>query len=102
MLCAGDHRNRQPTSLAQLTTKKNSVTKHSLTQSRRSAEIPALPIRITSLVVHTDSYECDHGEFAHSDAAIAAAGIATAPPVSVLKKLRTGAARFRAHAVRPS
>ena len=39
--------------------------------------------------------------FAHTSAAIAAANITTAPPVSVLRKLRTGAARLRAHAVRP-
>ncbi len=39
--------------------------------------------------------------FAHTSAAIAAASITTAPPVSVLRKLRTGAARLRAHAVRP-
>ena len=39
--------------------------------------------------------------FAHTIAAIAAASITIAPPVSVLRKLRTGAARLRAHAVRP-
>ena len=44
---------------------------------------------------------CHQGEFAHSRAAIAAPSITNAPPVSVLRKLRTGAARFRAHAVRP-
>ncbi len=32
---------------------------------------------------------------------MAAPSITNAPPLSVLKKLRTGAARLRAHAVRP-
>lgn len=39
--------------------------------------------------------------FAQISAAIAAPSITIAPPVSVLRKLRTGAARFRAQAVRP-
>ena len=68
---------------------------------RRSAAIPAVPIRIESVVVHTDSYVCHHGEFAHNSAAIAAPSMTNAPPASVLRKLRTGAARFLAHAVRP-
>ena len=45
------------------------------------------------------SYECE--TLAHVSAAIAAPSITIAPPVSVLRKLRTGAARLRAHAVRP-
>ena len=63
--------------------------------------MPAVPIRIESWVVHTDSYVCHHGEFAQSRAAIAAPSMTNAPPDSVLRKLRTGAARFLAHAVRP-
>src|SRR5436309_15323007 len=54
-----------------------------------------------SFVVQTDSYELDHGAFAHRSAASAAHSNTAAPPVSVLRKSRTGAARFRAHAVRP-
>jgi hypothetical protein len=71
------------------------------TQCRRSCEIPASPKWIESFVVHTDSYELDHGELAHSSAATAAHSNTTALPVSVLRKLRTGAATLRAHAVRP-
>jgi len=56
---------------------------------------------IESSVVHTDSYVCHHGEFAHIRAAIAAPSMTNAPPDSVLRKLRTGAARLRAQAVRP-
>jgi hypothetical protein len=55
-----------------------------------------------SFVVQTDSYESGHGEFAHRSAATAAHTNTVAPPVSVLRKSRTGAARFRAHAVRPA
>ncbi len=83
------------------TTRKNSVIRPSLTHVRRSAAIPVVPRWIESSVVHTDSYVCHHGEFAHSSAAIAAPSITNAPPASVLRKLRTGVARFRAHAVRP-
>ena len=63
--------------------------------------MPSPPSWIESVVVHTDSYESDHDEFAHSSAATVAPTIATAPADSVLRKLRTGAARFRAHAVLP-
>ena len=63
--------------------------------------IPAVPMWIDRLVVHTDSYELDHGELAHSSAAIAAPSMTAAPPVSVVRKVRTGAARLRAQAVRP-
>ena len=84
------------------TTRKNSVINPSLTHVRRSAAIPVVPMWIESSVVHTDSYVCHHGEFAHSNAAIAAPSITNAPPASVLRKLRTGAARFLAHAVRPA
>src|SRR6185437_14789853 len=63
--------------------------------------IPVSPRWIESSVVHTVSYECHPGEFDHSRAAIAAPSITNAPPVSVLRKLRTGAARLRAQAVRP-
>ena len=83
------------------TTRKNSVISPSLTQVRKSAAIPVLPTWIESSVRHTDSYVCHHGEFAHTSAAIAAPSMTNAPPASVLKKLRTGAARFLAHAVRP-
>src|SRR5450755_1960841 len=58
-------------------------------------------MRIASVVVQTDSYECHPGTFAHTSAAIAAPSITIAPPSSVLRKLRTGAATFRAQAVRP-
>ncbi len=61
-----------------------------------------MPIVIASRVVQTDSYEAGHGEFAQTSAATTAPSITTAPAVSVLRKLRTGAARFRAHAVRPA
>src|SRR6185437_3863613 len=83
------------------TTRKNRVINPSLTHVRRSAAIPVSPRWIESSVVHTVSYECHPGEFDHSRAAIAAPSITNAPPVSVLRKLRTGAARFRAQAVRP-
>src|ERR1700739_3264460 len=83
------------------TTRKNRVIKPSLTQWRRSVAISVLPIRIARFVVQTDSYECHPGAFAHTSAAIAAPSITIAPPSSVLRKLRTGAARFRAQAVRP-
>ncbi len=63
--------------------------------------MPVVPTWIESSVVQTDSYVCHHGEFAHTSAPIAAPSITNAPPASVLRKLRTGAARFRAHAVRP-
>ena len=63
--------------------------------------MPVVPTWIESSVVHTDWYVCHHGEFAHTRAAIAAPSMTNAPPASVLKKLRTGAARFLAHAVRP-
>jgi hypothetical protein len=82
-------------------TKKKKVIRPSFTQCRRSCEIPASPRRIESFVVQTDSYEPVHGEFAHKSAATAAHTITAPPPVSVLRKSRTGAARFRAHAVRP-
>src|SRR5947209_20249198 len=81
-------------------TKKKKVIRPSFTQCRRSCEIPASPRRIESFVVQTDSYESDQGAFAHKSAATAAHTSTAAPPVSVLRKSRTGAARFRAHAVR--
>ena len=84
------------------TTKKKSVMSPSLTHSRSEADSSPPPKRITNFVVHTDSYECDHGEFAHRSATTAAPSITNAPPVSVVRKSRTGAARFRAHAVRPA
>ena len=68
---------------------------------RSSCETPELPTWIESSVVHTDSYESDHGEFAHTSAATVAMSSAAAPALSVLRKSRTGAARLRAHAVRP-
>src|SRR5437660_8424581 len=82
-------------------TRKKNVISPSFTQWRRSAEIPPPPIRIESFVVHNDWYESDHGEFAHRSAAIVAASRKIALPVSVLRKSRTGAPRFRAQAVRP-
>src|SRR4030088_1936252 len=83
------------------TTKKNRTIRPSLTQLRRDSEIPEPPIRTDSVVVHTDSYESDQGEFAHTSAATAATSRIAALPVSVDRKSRTGAARFRPHAVRP-
>ena len=82
------------------TTRKKNVISPSLTQWRRSSEIAESPTRIASSVDHSDSYEPDHGEFAHSSAATVAASRATAPPVSLLRKSRSGDARFRAQAVR--
>ena len=63
--------------------------------------MPAPPRRTESFVVQSDSYEPDQGELAHDSAATAAHSNTSAPPVSVLRKSRTGAARFRAQAVRP-
>jgi mannose-6-phosphate isomerase-like protein (cupin superfamily) len=63
--------------------------------------MPSLPRLIESLVVQNDSYESDQGEFAHKRAATAAHRSTTPPPVSALRKSRTGVARFRAQAVRP-
>ena len=83
------------------TTRKKNVISPEFTHSRSSSEMPSPPSWIESVVVQTDSYESGHGEFAHSSAATVAPSITTAPPDSVLRKLRTGAARFRAHAVRP-
>src|SRR5215218_6451384 len=62
--------------------------------------MPSSPSRIESSVVHTDSYELGHGEFAHSRARTVAPSRTTAPPDSVARKSRTGAARLRAQAVR--
>ena len=108
-----DHRDRDPPPLAQLARgrarawprarrrgRRTSSAPRSPT-ARRSSEMPSSPSWIESVVVHTDSYESDHGEFAHSSAATVAPSSTTAPPVSVLRKPRTGAARFRAHAVFP-
>ena len=81
------------------TTRKKSVIKPSFTQCRRSSEMPPLPMVIESFVVQNDSYESDQGELAHRSAATAAASRTIAPPVSALRKSRTGVARFRAHAV---
>src|SRR6185437_188962 len=53
-----------------------------------------------SLVVHSDSYELDQGELAHTHAARTAPSSTAAPPVSVVRKSRTGVARLRAQAVR--
>src|SRR4051794_5438637 len=83
------------------TTRKKNAIRPSFTHCRRSVESSAPPSWIDSLVVQTDSYEPCHGEFAHRSAAMAAPSSATALPVSVLRKSRTGAARLRAHAVRP-
>src|SRR5204863_421615 len=74
------------------TTRKKKVIRPSLTQCRRSIVMWALPRLIESLVVQTDSYECDQGEFAHRSAAIVAASSTAALPVSVVRKSRTGAA----------
>ena len=63
--------------------------------------MPPFPRVIESFVVQNDSYESDHGELAHRSAAAAAASRTIAPPVSALRKSRTGAARFRAQAVLP-
>ncbi len=63
--------------------------------------MPPPPRPIESVVVQSDSYESDHGEFAHNSAPTAAQSNTAAPPVSVVRKSRTGAARFRAQAVRP-
>src|SRR5918998_1232350 len=82
-------------------TRKKNVMRPWFTHSRRSSDMPSPPSRIERSVVQTDSYELDHGEFAHSSATTAAVSNATAPPDSVARKSRTGAARFRAHAVRP-
>src|SRR4051794_27991266 len=62
--------------------------------------MPELPSWIESLVVQTDSYESGQGELAHTSAATVAESSTTAPPVSVVRKSCSGAARFRAHAVR--
>src|SRR3954453_12833469 len=83
------------------TTRKNSVIRPWLTQSRRSIAIAWSPTRIDSTVRQNDSYESDHGEFAHTSAATVAPSSAAAPAVSVLRKARSGAARFPGHAVRP-
>jgi hypothetical protein len=64
-------------------------------------EMPAPPRRTESFVVQSDSYEPAQGEFAHKSAATAAHNNTSALPVSVLRKSRTGAVRFRAQAVRP-
>src|SRR5262245_21311862 len=82
------------------TTRKKNVISPWFTHSRSSSEMPWLPRRIDSSVVHTDSYELSQGELAHRSAATVAASSTSAPPDSVLRKSRTGAARFRAHAVR--
>src|SRR5919108_933229 len=81
------------------TTRKKNVMSPWFTTCRRSSEIPASPTRMETVVVQNDSYESHHGEFAQSSASTDAATIATALPVSLLKKSRTGAVRFRAHAV---
>ena len=83
------------------TTRKKNVITPSLIQWRRSVESVPPPSRMESVVRHTDSYECHHGELAHTSAASAAASSTAALPVSVLRKSRTGAARLRAQAVRP-
>src|SRR4051812_17075053 len=83
------------------TTRKKKVISPWLTHCRRSREMPSLPRRIESFVVQNDSYESGHGELAHKSAATAAASNTMALPVSVVRKSRTGAARFRAQAVRP-
>ena len=83
------------------TTRKNSVIRPWLTHSRRFSSSSWSPSRIASWVDHTDSYESDHGEFAHTSAATAATSSAIAPPVSVRRKSRSGAPRLRAHAVVP-
>src|SRR3954447_15272257 len=94
-----------PVSISRLasspTTRKKNVIRPLLTQCRRSCEIPECPTWIESFVVQTDSYELDQGEFAHRSAATAAHNSTTALPVSVLRKSRTGEARFRDQAVRP-
>src|SRR4051812_13636354 len=82
------------------TTRKNSVISPEFTQPRRSIVTPESPRRIESTVRQNDSYESDHGEFAHTRAATVAPSSAVAPAVSVLRKSRSGAARLRAHAVR--
>ncbi len=84
------------------TTRKNSVIRPSLTQWRRSVEMPPPPIRIASCVDHSERYESDHGEFAHASATTAAASTTIALAVSAPRKSRTGAVRLRAHAVRPA
>ena len=79
---------------------KKKAIRPSLTQCRRSREMPSLPMRIESSVLQKDSYESGHGELAQMRAASAAQSSATAPADSVLRKSRTGAAMLRAHAVR--
>ena len=81
-------------------TRKKKVISPSLIQWRRSWEIPLLPIWIDSLVLHSDSYELDQGELAHIQATNTAPRSTAAPPVSVVRKSRTGVARLRAQAVR--
>src|SRR3984957_14414682 len=81
-------------------TKKKKVIRPSLIQWRRSWDIPLLPIWMDSLVVHKDSYELDQGELAHIKATSTAPKSTAAPPVSVVRKSRTGVARLRAQAVR--
>src|SRR3954453_14631198 len=63
--------------------------------------MPPSPNRIDRFVVQNDSYELHQGELAHSSAATAAHRSTSAPPVSVWRKPRTGAARLRAQAVLP-
>src|SRR3954453_3513829 len=62
--------------------------------------MPESPSWTESLVVQTDSYESGQGELAHTSAATVAESSTTAPPVSVVRKSCSGAATFRAHAVR--
>ena len=73
----------------------------SLTQSRRSSDSASSPIRIDRSVVQNDSYDSHQGRFAQISAASDAASSAAALLVSVVRKLRSGAATLRAHAVRP-
>jgi hypothetical protein len=81
-------------------TRKKKVIKPSFAHCRRSSVIPSLPSRIESFAVQTDSYDPGNA-FAQTSAAAAEHSNTAAPPASVLRKLRTGAPRFRAHAVRP-
>src|SRR3954453_16048960 len=83
------------------TTRKKNVISPWLSQWRRSSAMPASPSRTESSVLHSDAYESDHGEFAQISAASVAVSSTAALPVWLPRNARTGAARLRAHAVRP-
>jgi hypothetical protein len=71
-------------------TKKNKAIRPSLTQCPRSSASSEEPTLIVASVLHSDSYDSDHGELAHTRATSVAPRRSPALPASVSRNVRRG------------